>query len=87
MTGVFSNISKEEKKTYPKLKDDIIYSLQNIGMTSSIHYRLDDIYPEFLDLLQKYGLDKFCVETFMSLASDQGLLHSEFHDSCPPSEY
>lgn len=56
-------------------------------MTSSIHYRLDDIYPEFLDLLQKYGIDKFCVETFMSMASDQGMLHSEFQDGYPPSEY
>jgi len=56
-------------------------------MTSSIHYRLDDIYPEFLDLLQKYGIDKFCVETFMSLASDQGMLHSDFHEDYPPSEY
>ena len=56
-------------------------------MTSSIHYRLDDINPEFVDLLQKYGLDKFCVETFMSLASDQGMLHSEFSDGYPPSEY
>ena len=47
MTGLFSKLSKSDKKLYPKLKDSIKSSILNMGTYSKIHNRLDDLQPEF----------------------------------------